>query len=285
MKTDSGQILIGNTQNIGGNGISAQIFKNIEKDNFVTFKFTHENTSIGGYGRVVWSGSDQEKNLCGITFLKMKQKDKSYLNEILECTISPICPVCHSKIDIDQLTPYFDTKIQREKMDYRHTPPLMEIAYLLNSNLFWNTLMRKILEVIKNWFQAKAVRLFLYDKKTGILEPSHHIGFQSNEEFPYDFERSISREKCCENQIIFISDLQKNPSFVPKNPAETAGIRSIAAIPLIAEGKALGILSLYVPLPDQKEPLKKKEEELLFTFANLIAVGINAHFYKHKLTQ
>ena len=145
--------------------------------------------------------------------------------------------------------------------------------------------MQKILEVIKNWFQAKAVRLFLYDKKTRILEPSHHIGFQSNEEFPYDFERSISGEKCWENQTTFISDLQNNPSFIPKNPAKTAGIRSIVAIRLIAEGKALGILSLHIPLSNQKEPLKKKEEELLLTFANLIAVGINAHFYKHKLTQ
>jgi putative methionine-R-sulfoxide reductase with GAF domain len=285
MKTDSGQILIGNTQNIGGYGLSAQIFKNIKKDNFVIFRFTYENTSIGGYGRVVWSGSDQEKNSFGITFLKMKQKDKSYLNEILECIVSPTCPVCHSKIDIDELMPYFDRKIQREKMDYGHTLPLMEIAYLLNSNLSWNTLMQKILEVIKNWFQAKAVRLFLYDKETGTLEPSHHIGFQFNEEFLYDFERSISREKCCENQIIFISDLQKNPSFISKNLAKTAWIRSIVTIPLIAEGKALGILSLYIPPPDQKEPLKKKEEELLLTFANLIAVGINAHFYRYKPTQ
>jgi len=285
LMADSGQIIIGTTQNIGTNGLLVQISKSLQRDTSVMFKFSHEKTSVGGYGRVVWSETDREKNFCGIMILEMKQKDKRNLNEVLDCTSSPTCPVCHSKLDIDKLTPYLERQFPKERINYENTSPLMEIAYLLNSTLSWNTLIQKILEVIKNCFQAKAVRLFLYDKETGILEPSHHTGFQSNEEFPYDFERNISRDKCWENQITFISDLQNNPSFIPKNPAKPTGLHSIVAIPLIAEGKALGILSLYTPLSDQKESLKKKEEELLLTFANLITVGINAHFYKHKLTQ
>jgi hypothetical protein len=285
LKLDSGQIVIGTTRDIGSNGLSAEIAKTVMKNTFLIFNFFYEKATIGGCGRVVWSKYEGNKDLCGITFSKMKQKHKESLNGILERINSPICPVCHSKLEIEKLTPYLQKQFPKERINYENSSPLMEIAYLLNSTLSWNTLIQKILEVIKNCFQAKAVRLFLYDKKTGILELSHSVGFQSNEEFPYDFERNMSGVKCWENQITFISDLQKNPSFIPKNPAKTAGIRSIVAIPLIAEGKALGILSLYAPLSDQKEPVKKKEEELLLSFANLITVGINGHFYKDKLTQ
>jgi len=283
LKLDSGQIIIGRTQNIGSNGLSAEVAKSVERDSFVTFRFSYEKASIGGYGRVVWSESAGKKNLCGITFLKMKQKNRESLNGILERITSPICPVCHSKLDIDKLTPYLERQFLEERINYENASPLMEIAHLLNSNISWAALREKILEVIKNCFKAEAVRLFLYDKKTGTLELSHHIGFQSIEEYSYDFEKSINGEKWCENQIIFIPDVQNDPSFFQKNQNKAAGIRSIVAIPLIAEGKALGILSLYTSLYDQRRTLEKKEKKLLLTFANLIAVGIKMPISDFKM--
>jgi len=274
LMADSGQIIIGTTQNIGTNGLLVQISKSLQRNTFVMFKFTHEKTSVGGYGRVVWSGSDREKNFCGIAFLNMKQKDKQTLNEVLERKISPICLVCHSKIDIDKLTPYFERKIQRERIDYGNTSPLIEIARLLNSNLSWLALMEKILEVVKNRFHGEAVKLFLYNENTGLLELCCHVGLQSPEEFSFDAEKSIEVEAFREGKIIFIPDVQKNPSFINKDEAKTAGINSIIVIPLIAGGKALGILSLCTTLSDQRETLKKEEEELLSAFANLITVGM-----------
>lgn len=285
LMAESGQIIIGRTQNLGANGLLVEIFKSLHRETSLRFRFCYEKTSVGGYGQVVWSETGREKNFCGIKILEMKQKDKRNLNEVLELISSPICPMCYSKLDINILRPYFERQFPKERINYEDALPLMKIAYLVNLNPSWNALIQKILEVMKSGFQAKAVRLFLYDKKTGILELSHSVGFQSNEEFPYDFERNINPEKCGENQITFISDLQKNPYFVAKKPAQTAGIDSIIAIPLIIEGKALGILSLYTPLSDQNGPISKKEEELLVTFANLVTVGIIPAFCKHEPSQ
>lgn len=274
LKLDSGQIIIGTTQNIGTNGLLVQISKSLQRDTFVMFKFSHEKTSVSGYGRVVWSGSDREKNLCGVAFLRMKQKDKQTLNEVLERKLSPICPVCHSKLDIDKLTPYFERQFLKERIGYENASSLIEIAHLLNSNLSWADLMEKILEVIKNRFHGNAVKLFLCNENTGMLELCCHVGLQSTEEFSIDAEKSISGEAFREGKIIFIPDLQKNPSFINKDKAKTAGIHSMIVMPLIVGGKPLGILSLCSILPDQRETLKKEEMELLFAYANLITVGM-----------
>jgi transcriptional regulator with GAF, ATPase, and Fis domain len=238
------------------------------------FKFSHEKTSVGGYGRVVWSGSDREKNLCGVAFLRMKQKDKQTLNEVLERKLSPICPVCHSKLDMDKLTPYFERQFLKERINYDNAPSLIEIAHLLNSNLSWMVLMEKILEVVKNRFHGSAVKLFLCNENTGMLELCCHVGLQCTEEFSFDAEKSIEGEAFREGKTIFIPDVQKTPSFINKDEAKTAGIHSMIVIPLTAGGKALGILSLCTTLSDQRETLKKEEKELLSAFANLMVVSM-----------
>ena len=56
LMADSGQILIGFTQNIGSHGLRAEFPKSIETGAFVTFRFSHEKASVEGDGRVVWSG-------------------------------------------------------------------------------------------------------------------------------------------------------------------------------------------------------------------------------------
>jgi transcriptional regulator with GAF, ATPase, and Fis domain len=182
--------------------------------------------------------------------------------------------VCHSKLDIDKLTPYLERQFLEERINYENTSPLMEIAYLLNSNLSWVSLMEKILEVVKNRFHGNAVKLFLNNENTGLLELCCHVGLQSTEEFSFDAEKSIDGEAFREGKIIFIPDVQKNPTFINKDELKTAGIHSMIVIPLIAGGKALGILSLCTTLSDQRETLKKEEKELLSAFANLITVGI-----------
>jgi putative methionine-R-sulfoxide reductase with GAF domain len=274
LMADSGQIIIGTTQDIGSNGLSSEIAKSVERDSSVIFNFFYEKTTIGGYGRVVWSGFNREKNFCGIAFLKMKQKDKQTLNEVLDRIISPICPVCHSKLDIDKLIPYLERQFPKERIDYENASPLMEIAHLLNSNLSWLALMEKIFEVIKNRFHGEAVKLFLYNENTRMLELCCHMGLQSAGRFSFDAEKSIEGEAFRERKIIFIPDVQKNPSLISKDELKAAGIHSMIAIPLIAGGKALGILSLFTTLSDQRETLKKEEKELLSAFANLITVGM-----------
>jgi len=274
LMADSGQIIIGTTQNIGTNGLLVQISKSLQRDTSVMFKFSDEKTSVSGYGRVVWSGSDREKNLCGVAFLRMKQKDKQTLNEVLERKLSPICPVCHSKLDMDKLTPYFERQFLKERIGYENASSLIEIAHLLNSNLSWAALTEKILEVIKNRFHSEVVKLFLYNKSTGRLELSCLVGRQSIEEFFLDPEENIGSKVFRDGKAIFIPDVGKDPSFIDWDQAKDAGIRSLFVIPLIADGKTMGILTLYTPLSDQRETLKEEGKDLLSAFANLMVVSM-----------
>lgn len=274
LKADSGQIVIGSTQNIGANGLRIEISKSLQRETSIMFRFSHEKTSVGGYGRVVWSETGREKKFCGIKILEMKQKDKQILNGILERISSPICPECHSKLDIDKLIPYLGKQFPKERINYENVSPLMEIAYLLNSNLTGEALMEKILEVIKNRFHGNVVNLFLYNEYTRMLELCSHAGLQSIGEFSLDVEKSIDSETFREGEIIFIPDVQKNPSFINKDEAIKEKIHSMIVIPLIAGGKVLGILCLYNPSIDNREVLKEGEKRLLSTFANLIAVGM-----------
>jgi len=274
LMADSGQIIIGRTQNIGTNGLLVEISKNLQRDTFVMAKFSHEKTSVGGYGRVVWSKSDREKNFCGITFLKMKQKDKQTLNEILERIVSPVCPMCHSKLEIEKLIPYFEMQVSKERIDYKNASPLMEMAYLLNSNFPWEALMKKILEVMKNHFHGKAVELFLYNEDTGMLERRCHAGLRSTGTYLLNAEKIIDGEAFREGKIIFIPDVQKPHSFINKEEAKTAGIHSMIVLPLFADGKISGVLNLCNPSLDNREALKEGEKRLMSTFANLITIAL-----------
>lgn len=276
LMADSGQLLIGNAVDIGTNGLRVQSLTGFRVNTFVMFKLYHEKSSIGGYGRVVWSESNQRGHFCGIKFLKMKQKDKQGLDGVLERPEGPICPVCRSRIDVDMLRPYFEKRIQERDMDLGDSSPLMEVAYLLNSTLSWSDLAEKILEVVKHCFKAEGVRLAVFDKNTGTLEVSHHVGT----ELPYDFEKSLMEEKHYEPPGIFVREIPGNPSLSPRDVTLTAERCSVVVIPLLEEGRALGILSLYTTQDDQGEALKKGKKKLLSTFANLIAIGIKTRSWK-----
>jgi putative methionine-R-sulfoxide reductase with GAF domain len=274
---DTGQIIIGTTQNIGTNGLLAQISRSLQRDTSVMFKFSHEKTSAGGYGRVVWSGSHERNNLCGIAFLKMKQKDKDSLKEILEYIDSPRCLVCHSKIEMNKLTPYFERQFSKKITDDESTSLFIEIAHLLNSTLTFGARMERTLTVVKNHFHAKAVGLFLYNEDRGRLELSYHAGFQSIEESFPDLEKGLGDQALWERKRIFIPDVQKDPSFLYKDQARPAGIRSIAVIPLISEEKAFGILAICIPLHGQRETFGKEEKEVFSAIGNLVALGMKMH--------
>jgi GAF domain-containing protein len=273
----SGHIFIGTTQNVGSHGLKAELPKEIETGVFVTFRFSHEKASIGGDGRVVWSGFSGAKHLCGITFLKMKQRDRQSLDELLERAVFPRCPVCHAMIDIDQLTPLLEKQSRRDGIDHgRDVTSFIKITGLLSSNLPGEAMEEKILEVIKNHFRAKAVMLLPYNKETGMLELTCHVSWNLVEKLSFDPEGTTAGKAFREKRVVPIADVQKDPAFVHRNQARIAGMRSLVAIPLIVAGEPLGVLGLFTSLFDQRE-IRENEEELLLVFATLVAVAMRMH--------
>lgn len=255
----SGHIVIGTTQNVGSRGLKAELGKEIETGVFVTFRFSHERASIGGDGRVVWSGFSGDKHLCGIMFLNMKQRDRQSLDELLERAVFPRCPVCHSMIDIDQLTPLVENQTRRGGIDHgRDVTSFMRIAGLLASDLPGKAMEEKILEVIKKHFRAKAVMLLPYNKETGMLELKCQVGWNVVENLSLDPEGTTAGKAFREKRALFILDFQKDLAFPYKNQARMAGVRSMVALPLVRGGESVGLLGLLTSVFDGGSWRKKR---------------------------
>jgi putative methionine-R-sulfoxide reductase with GAF domain len=270
----SGQILVGTTQNVGSHGLKVELPKEIETGLFVTFRFSREKTSIGGDGRVVWSGSSEDKQLCGITFVRMKQRDRQSLDELLEHAVFPRCPVCHSMIDLDQLTRLVKREPCFDGVDHgRDLSSLTKIAGLLRSHRPGKAMEEKTLGVIKNHFHAKAVMLLLYNKETGILELGCQVGWGSAGDLSLAPEGTTAGRAFEEKRAFFVPDVQKDPVFPHKSQAKAVGVRSMVALPLIVEGEPLGVLELFTSVFDKGE-IRENDEERLLTFATLVAVAI-----------
>ncbi|MEO0266489.1 MAG: PilZ domain-containing protein [candidate division WOR-3 bacterium] len=274
LKLDSGQIIIGTTLNINYNGLSAEIPKEIIKGSLTNFNFFYGKISIRGYGRVVWSESREEKNLCGIIFIEIKQKDRSHLNELLNTIVSPICQVCHSKIDIDKIAPYIKKGFQRESQNYDDVRPFIKIIHMLNSNFQWAILIEKILDVIKDHLRGHQARLFLYNKSNGFFELWGGERVESKNQFSVIEEKDPYNELFKEGKITIIPWESQRFPFLNKEESKPLKGVSLILVPIMSQGKLLGILSVETVLPVEKKTLMKEEEEILAAYANLILVGL-----------
>ena len=107
-----------------------------------------------------------------------------------------------------------------------------------------------------------------------MLELGCQVDSHIDEKLSLDPEGSTAGKAFREKRAFYIPDLQKDPAFAYKDQAKAAGIRSMAAIPLIVGGRVLGILGLLTSLFDQRETLKGEEEEALLAFSNLMAVAM-----------
>lgn len=99
---------------------------------------------------------------------------------------------------------------------------------------------------------------------------------------PVEVEKSILDKKTLEGEIVILEDASKDPKFQYPEEAKREGIVSVISVPLILQGRTIGVLRAYTKKPHK---FTQDEKEVLSVLAFQGAVAIeNARLYQQLNT-
>ena len=149
-------------------------------------------------------------------------------------------------------------------------------AGVLASDEQFARLLRSIVEVARAIFGAKASSIFLFDSETDELvfaavageDEQHLVGRRMPS------SAGIAGWVLSSRTPLVLDDVQKDPRFA-RNVAEGTGYvpKSMMAVPLLVEERALGVLNVLDRPAESK--LKLAEVDLLGMFANQAAIALD----------
>jgi two-component system, NtrC family, sensor kinase len=89
---------------------------------------------------------------------------------------------------------------------------------------------------------------------------------------PVDIDKgSASGRALLEGKVIQIADVEQDPEYTFIDAKRLDGVRTILGVPMMREGKAIGVLALTRP---EVRPFTNKQIELVSTFADQAAIAI-----------
>lgn len=164
---------------------------------------------------------------------------------------------------------------------------LQDVARDLTAELDLTTLLEKILRAARQVSHSTAGTLFLYDPTTHELVFKVVIGGGGDalKEKRLPADRGIAGESFLQQRPLLVNNTADDPRFFSE-PATSVGfeIYSLLAAPLIAQGKAIGVLE--VMNKEAREAYTQEDAELLMAFASQSAIAIeNARLYSESLLE
>lgn len=165
----------------------------------------------------------------------------------------------------------------KEKDYYRS---LYEVARVINSSLDPATVLEKIAQQVTLAMEAKASSIRLLDRQGKRLLMGAAYGLTKGylRKGPVEVQKSgIDREALVGNEVA-IRDACTDPRFQYPEKAREEGIASVMVVPLLVEGKAIGVIRVYSATC---RDFASEEVEFLKAIANLSAIAIeNARLHQ-----
>ncbi len=158
--------------------------------------------------------------------------------------------------------------------------PLYEVAKLVNASLEPTEVLRRITEAVAKAMEVKACGLRVLDKSGKRLLMGANYGLSEGyiRKGPVLVEASGLDRKALSGTSVYVADAQTDPDFQYNERAKAEGIRSVLVVPLMVEGKPIGVLRVYTG-----EPREFSDEEVRFleAVANLSAIALeNARLHQ-----
>ena len=117
--------------------------------------------------------------------------------------------------------------------------------------------------------------------------PEHHKFIETN---PIKIDRdTVSGRTAVEGRVVHVADVLTDPDFARHDLQKTGGFRAALGVPLLREGKVIGVIFLSRTRP---QPFTEKQVELVATFADQAVIAIeNVRLFEaeqqrtHELTE
>ncbi len=164
-----------------------------------------------------------------------------------------------------------------------------EIAFRINRNVDMEGLCKDVLEEIKNRTGIDYGNIFVYNRYLKQLIPKHFYGY--SEEFkkrtmvPYDINdtRYEAVKTFIEKKTRYVEDLRKyKPLAFNRDIYEKYRVKELYSIPLISEGKVIGVLQV---MSKEGNRFDRYKIRLIESIAELAATGIARIMKQYNLTQ
>ncbi len=167
---------------------------------------------------------------------------------------------------------------ERSLQQNRQLMVLYEIDSAISSTLDRRVLLDMLFSKIESLLPYTAFTVRLLNEETHRLEPisARNIDVQywakEIESHTATTGQSISEEVFRKKTPVISENVQTDPRFRNRELFRKHGLVSYIGLPLITEGKALGVLGFYLK---EQHGFPKKEIEFLSALAGQVAIGIN----------
>jgi signal transduction protein with GAF and PtsI domain len=162
---------------------------------------------------------------------------------------------------------------------------LYGVARVVNASLEPARVLEEIVRCVAETMNVKACSLRLLDSRREKLLMGAAFGLsrQYMAKGPVLVSESGLDQKALKGRSVWIEDARSDRDFQYGSMAKTEGIRSLLVVPLMHEGKALGVLRVYT---DKIRKFTSQEIQFLEASANLSAIAIdNARLHKSLQTR
>lgn len=172
----------------------------------------------------------------------------------------------------------------RDVAHARGMSALARTAEAIASTLHLNEVSGQIVSVMCSVLEAQAAWLMVYDEEANLLRLAAVAGWDAVRGAELVPEKSVAGEVLFTGRPAFVPDVQTDPRFAVKPQAAEAGIVAMLGLPLMAQGRVVGVLGVNpTPGPDGavRNPLEGPDADWLRLFADQAGVAVqNAQLYE-----
>jgi signal transduction protein with GAF and PtsI domain len=170
--------------------------------------------------------------------------------------------------------------MKEKEMDY--FTALYEVARVINASLDPSKVLEEIVQCVALAMHVKACSIRLLDsrKKQLVLGAAYGLSEDYIHKGPILVKESGMDQKVLSGETIWLKNVQSDKNFQYGAKAKAEGIKSLFAVPLLLDKKAIGVLRVY---SDKIYEFNDKEITFLKAVANLSAIALDNASLHNKL--
>lgn len=151
---------------------------------------------------------------------------------------------------------------------------LSEVSQVITSNMYLEELLSLFVRMTAETMQYKICTVMLVDesKRELVIKATQADSSEYAQKPNLRIGESVAGRVVSEKRIITLKDVQAAPEYNFPDIAQRAGVRSLASIPLMIRGEAIGALNCYT---EKIHSFSKEELAILQTLATQAALAID----------
>ncbi len=167
-----------------------------------------------------------------------------------------------------------------------HTPQLSllyQVSRVISSNRYLDDILLMVVQLTAQLTGSKICSMMLLNDQKDTLEirATQCLSEEYRKKPPIKVGESASGRAVLSKQPVTISDVTQDKQYKYPQIAKAEGIRSLAAVPMIARDHVVGVLNCYT---EEEHIFSEEELQILTSVANQAAMAVeNTQFLAEKI--